>query len=336
MRLFLERGFDRVSVAQIAAAAGVAEKTVFNYFPSKAMLVFDEGDDLLAELLHTMRTRPVGESALSAVRGFVAGLPEWAAHRRPVRPGKEFRGLIADSPALQAHRRLMFSQWEASLASLLAEQTGSSPDAAEPFVAAVALIGVLRAVFEASASDNENNNQCLDLLAEGLDRYARASVSIDDRPSGRLRTRSASVIRGRRGCLAGMHLEQFALVVDDYDDAIRFFVDVLGFELVEDSPSLTNDGRLKRWVVVRPPGGTTALLLAQADGERQARAVGDQFAGRVGLFLRVDDFEGAYDRMRKAGVEFLTKPRQETYGEVAVFLDVAGNHWDLLGPPSSP
>jgi catechol 2,3-dioxygenase-like lactoylglutathione lyase family enzyme len=128
-----------------------------------------------------------------------------------------------------------------------------------------------------------------------------------------------------------MHIEQVALIVDDYDEAIRFFVDALGFELVEDSPSLTNDGRPKRWVVVRPPGATTALLLAQADGERQERAVGDQFAGRVGLFLRVDDFEASYDRMREAGVAFVTEPRTEPYGRVAVFVDVAGNRWDLLG-----
>ena len=123
------------------------------------------------------------------------------------------------------------------------------------------------------------------------------------------------------------------MIVDDYDDAIQFFVGVLGFELVEDSPSLTNDGRPKRWVVVRPPGAATALLLARADGERQVRAVGDQFAGRVGLFLRVDDFEAAYERMRRAGVAFVTEPRRERYGQVAVFLDVAGNRWDLLGPP---
>jgi len=128
-----------------------------------------------------------------------------------------------------------------------------------------------------------------------------------------------------------MHLQQVALIVDDYDEAIRFFVDVLGFELVEDSPSLTDDGRPKRWVVVRPPGATTALLLARADGERQARAVGEQFAGRVGMFLRVDEFEVVYDRMRAAGVEFVTEPREEPYGRVAVFLDVAGNRWDLLG-----
>lgn len=132
-----------------------------------------------------------------------------------------------------------------------------------------------------------------------------------------------------------MYIEQVAVIVEDYDDAIRFFVDVLGFELVEDSPAVTSrDGRLKRWVVVRPPGATTALLLAKADGEREARAVGDQFAGRVELFLRVDDFQSSYDHMREAGVVFLDEPREEPYGRVAVFLDIAGNRWDLLGPPT--
>lgn len=133
-----------------------------------------------------------------------------------------------------------------------------------------------------------------------------------------------------------MHLEQVALIVDDYDTAIDFFVDVLGFELVEDSPSLTNDGRPKRWVVVRPPGAATAILLARADGERQAGAVGEQFAGRVGLFLRVDDFETTYARMQSAGVEFVTEPRHEPYGKVVVFVDIAGNRWDLLGPRGDP
>ncbi|SDJ83094.1 Catechol 2,3-dioxygenase [Actinopolyspora mzabensis] len=129
-----------------------------------------------------------------------------------------------------------------------------------------------------------------------------------------------------------MHLERLTLIVDDYDEAIRFFLEALEFELVEDSRSLTDDGREKRWVVVRPPGAATGLLLARADGERQERVVGDQFAARVGLFLRVDDFQASYDRMRAAGVEFVTEPRREPYGEVAVFLDVAGNRWDLLGP----
>lgn len=132
-----------------------------------------------------------------------------------------------------------------------------------------------------------------------------------------------------------MHIESLALLVRDYDEAIRFFVDALGFELVEDSPATTDDGRAKRWVVVRPPGAHTGLLLARADGDDQARAVGAQFAGRVGLFLRVDDFDAARQRMLDHGVRFVTEPRDQPYGRVAVFLDVEGNRWDLLGQPSS-
>jgi catechol 2,3-dioxygenase-like lactoylglutathione lyase family enzyme len=128
-----------------------------------------------------------------------------------------------------------------------------------------------------------------------------------------------------------MQIELAAVIVHDYDEAIRFFCDALGFELTEDSASLTNDGRPKRWVVVRPPGAATGLLLAKADGPRQEAAVGDQYAGRVGLFLRVDDFDAALERMRAFGVSFVTEPRAEPYGRVAVFLDVAGNRWDLLG-----
>ena len=129
-----------------------------------------------------------------------------------------------------------------------------------------------------------------------------------------------------------MHVDLFAIVVDDYDPAIEFFTKALGFDLVEDSPSLTNDGRPKRWVVVRPPGAQTGILLARADGEQQAAAVGNQVAGRVGFFLRVDDFEAAYRRALGAGVEFVTEPRTEDYGRVAVFRDLAGNRWDLVGP----
>jgi catechol 2,3-dioxygenase-like lactoylglutathione lyase family enzyme len=133
--------------------------------------------------------------------------------------------------------------------------------------------------------------------------------------------------------ILAVQLELVAVIVEEYDPAIEFFVHRLGFELVEDSPSLTNDGRPKRWVVVRPPGAVTGLLLARADGTDQRDSVGDQFAGRVGLFLRVDAFDAAYERMTSAGVEFLTSPRPEPYGRVAVFADIAGNRWDLLGPP---
>jgi len=128
------------------------------------------------------------------------------------------------------------------------------------------------------------------------------------------------------------NLELVALIVRDYDAAIRFFVDVLRFQLVEDVPSLTNDGRPKRWVVVRPEGGQTGILLARADGDHQATSVGQQFAGRVGLFLRVDDFDAAYERMTAAGVRFVSLPHDEPYGRVGVFLDLEGNRWDLLGP----
>jgi catechol 2,3-dioxygenase-like lactoylglutathione lyase family enzyme len=128
-------------------------------------------------------------------------------------------------------------------------------------------------------------------------------------------------------------LQLVAIVVDDYDPAIAFFVDALGFELVEDSAALTNDGRPKRWVVVRPPGAETGLLLARADGDEQAAVVGKQLAGRVGFFLRVDDFDAAQQRMAAAGVEFVTAPRTEPYGQVAVFRDIAGNRWDLIGSP---
>lgn len=128
------------------------------------------------------------------------------------------------------------------------------------------------------------------------------------------------------------NLDLVALLVREYAPAIRFFVDVLKFDLVEDAPSLTNDGRPKRWVVVRPVGGRTGILLARADGEAQRALVGNQFAGRVGFFLRVDDFDASYERMRAAGVAFVTEPRVEAYGSVAVFLDLEGNRWDLLGP----
>jgi len=129
-----------------------------------------------------------------------------------------------------------------------------------------------------------------------------------------------------------VQLNLVAVVVDEYDPAIDFFVRVLGFELAEDSPSLTGDGRPKRWVVVRPPGAETGLLLARADGRDQVAVVGNQVAGRVGFFLRADDFDETYQRLSDAQVRFVRPPRQEPYGKVAVFLDIAGNKWDLIGP----
>ena len=128
-----------------------------------------------------------------------------------------------------------------------------------------------------------------------------------------------------------MNVDLFTIVVDDYDKAIDFYVGTLGFELVEDTPAVTRTGEAKRWVVVRPSNAPTGILLARHDGERQERRVGDQVGDRVGFFLRVDDFDASYERMLSRGVEFLGTPRQEPYGQVVVFVDVAGNRWDLLG-----
>ena len=129
-----------------------------------------------------------------------------------------------------------------------------------------------------------------------------------------------------------MRLDLVTLLVDDYDRAIAWFTDVLGFELAEDSPSLTNDGRPKRWVVVRPSPEATGLVLAVADTEEQRAALGNQTGGRVGFFLRVPDFEAALARLRAAGTTVLGEPRHEEYGPVVVIVDPFGNRWDLLGP----
>ncbi|CAL9363743.1 hypothetical protein SUDANB176_00727 [Streptomyces sp. enrichment culture] len=120
------------------------------------------------------------------------------------------------------------------------------------------------------------------------------------------------------------------LVVDDYDEAIRFYTEALGFRLAEDTPR--PDG--SRWVVVEPDAGHTgaALLLARAKGEEQRARVGDQTGGRVGFFLHTDDFARDHARMTAAGVTFLEEPRHEPYGSVAVFRDLYGNRWDLLQP----
>ncbi len=146
------------------------------------------------------------------------------------------------------------------------------------------------------------------------------------------RRKASSVRRGVLHYPGTMNIDLLALVVRDYDEAITFFVDVLDFDLVEDTESLTNDGRPKRWVVVRPPLAQTGILIAQADGDTQLAAVGNQTGGRVGFFLRVDDFDATLERMVSAGVELVTAAREEPYGKVVVFRDIAGNRWDLLGP----
>ncbi len=126
------------------------------------------------------------------------------------------------------------------------------------------------------------------------------------------------------------HLALTSLVVRDYDEAIDFFVETLGFELIEDTYQPAQD---KRWVVVSPKGAEESrLLLARATDEQQSSRVGDQTGGRVFLFLYTDDFWRDYNAYTEKGVKFVRPPKQEDYGTVAVFEDIAGNLWDLLQP----
>lgn len=121
-----------------------------------------------------------------------------------------------------------------------------------------------------------------------------------------------------------------SLVVDDYDDALAFFIGKLGFDLVEDT--LVPE-RSKRWVVVTPPGASESrLLLAKASTEDQKSRVGSQTGGRVFLFLHTDNFRRDYERYKANGVEFVREPKREPYGMVAVFKDLYGNLWDLVEP----
>jgi catechol 2,3-dioxygenase-like lactoylglutathione lyase family enzyme len=120
----------------------------------------------------------------------------------------------------------------------------------------------------------------------------------------------------------------FTLVVPDYDAGIDFYVNTLGFELLEDTPRSPT----KRWVRVAPKGAETAILLAKADGPAQEAAIGNQTGGRVGFFLHTDDFERDYQAMKAKGVTFKEEPRHEAYGSVVVFQDPWGNLWDLIEP----
>jgi catechol 2,3-dioxygenase-like lactoylglutathione lyase family enzyme len=123
-------------------------------------------------------------------------------------------------------------------------------------------------------------------------------------------------------------LSYVAVVVADYDDAISFYVDILGFRLVEDTYIPAQD---KRWVVVAPPGSTESkLLLARAVGDEQSSRVGNQTGGRVFLFLQTDDFWRDFNAYQSKGVVFVRQPAEESYGTVAVFKDLYGNLWDLV------
>lgn len=125
------------------------------------------------------------------------------------------------------------------------------------------------------------------------------------------------------------HIAQLALVVSDYDEAIRFYTEKLNFQLVEDTPL----SETKRWVVMAPPGSSgCCLLLAKAASDEQKTRVGNQTGGRVFLFLYTDDFWRDYRQMLEKGIRFVREPSEESYGTVAVFEDLYGNLWDFIEP----
>jgi len=125
-------------------------------------------------------------------------------------------------------------------------------------------------------------------------------------------------------------LKHIALIVDDYDEAIRFYTEKLRFELLEDTPL----SETKRWVLIAPPGGAAGccLLLAKASRDEQASRIGNQTGGRVFLFLHTDDFRGDYKNLKDQGIKIVREATEEPYGTVAVFADLYGNLWDLIGP----
>ncbi|RMC36131.1 VOC family protein [Paracoccus alkanivorans] len=127
-------------------------------------------------------------------------------------------------------------------------------------------------------------------------------------------------------------LAHIALVVRDYDEAIRFYVDVLGFRLLEDIHQPEQD---KRWVLVQPSGGGASILLARAANDIQRAAIGAQSGGRVFLFLDTDDLSADLDRLRENGVRIVREPKTADYGTVAVFEDLYGNLWDLIERPGA-
>lgn len=128
-------------------------------------------------------------------------------------------------------------------------------------------------------------------------------------------------------------LVQISLLVHDYDEAIHYYTQILGFELLED----THLSASKRWVVVKPKGTGNGgrILLAKASTNEQIKCIGNQTGGRVFLFLYTDNFIRDYDNYREKGVEFIRPVLQESYGTVSVFKDIYGNLWDLIEPPSS-
>lgn len=187
MGLFAERGFDAVTVAEVAAAAEVSEKTVFNHFSAKADLVFYADHGLVDDLVAAVRSRSTGESALDAVRRFLHELASSFGEGDAPPRRKAFRQVVMGSPALRAHQRVMAARYEDALAAVLAEETGAEPGAAEPYIVAVALVGALRAGFDAAPASGgpaQAMSRALDVLAAGLGGYAVRTTPPDTLAKG--------------------------------------------------------------------------------------------------------------------------------------------------------
>jgi catechol 2,3-dioxygenase-like lactoylglutathione lyase family enzyme len=157
---------------------------------------------------------------------------------------------------------------------------------------------------------------------------ARLSARVRLRVSTRFGATQAHAIPTSRAKYMKQSIGYVAIVVQDYDEAIQFYVDILGFRLIEDTFIAAQN---KRWVLVAPPGSSeTKLLLARAVGAEQASRIGNQTGGRVFLFLHTDNFWHDFAVYKSKGVVFVREPVEESYGTVAVFQDLYGNLWDLL------
>lgn len=196
LRLFIERGFDKVTVAEIAAAAEVAEKTVFNYFPTKEALFFDADAAAMdgRVVVDAIRQRAPGEPAIDAVRRLIASMPAGQPDQQDlpaaIQMHQQAMWVLQQSPALRTHLRELFTRLESTIAQALAEETGADHDDVEPHVAAVALVGVMRVLSErflskaafdqdrtdAMAALGKDAERALDLLERGLGAYAIADV----------------------------------------------------------------------------------------------------------------------------------------------------------------
>lgn len=310
------KGLGATTVRDVATTMGTSSGLIHHYF--------DSMDDVLAAAFEQ-----AAEAELARASAAVTAQPD---------PGRQLDAFIESYVPAQSDwtMQLWLDAWaEAARRPALQEVSRRLNRAWQAIVRGIIERGVSSGVFR--SDDVEAAAWRLLSVLDGLALQVVAHAALITRAEVVAWTKDAAaheLLTARAPSPVGSmtRIELVTIVVRDYDEAIHFFVETLGFELVEDVASLTGDGRTKRWVVVRPRDAITGLLLALADGDRQSSAVGNQTGGRVGFFVRVDDFEATYNRMLDAKVDFTETPRHESYGQVVVFRDIDGNLWDLLGP----